>query len=240
MQRVHFDSLDSTSDEALRRVARGERGPLLITASVQSAGRGRGGRTWTSPRGGVWMSLLWPGVAPMSRYEPAPLLAGLAVVRALESAAPSTTDHLAIKWPNDVLLNGRKVAGVLCQCEGDCLIVGVGINTNFSAAELPAAARVPAAVVHADVPRCIDAWLAAFTLDLHTLEGEGFTQAGAIRQRLAYRGEAVQWQDVDGQRQGVLRDLDAQGRLVLEIDGRLVVVASGEVRHLSRPGPRGL
>jgi BirA family biotin operon repressor/biotin-[acetyl-CoA-carboxylase] ligase len=240
MQRVHFDSLDSTSDEAIRRVARGERGPLLITAAVQSAGRGRGGRTWTSPRGGVWMSLLWPGVAPMSRYEPAPLLAGLAVVRALESTAPSTTDHLAIKWPNDVLLNGRKIAGVLCQCEGDCLVVGVGINTNFSAAELPADARVPAAVVQADAGRCIDAWLAAFTSCLATLERDGFTQCDAIRQRLAYRGEPVEWQDVDGRRQGVLRDLDGQGRLVLEIAGRRVAVASGEVRHLSRPASRGL
>ena len=132
-----YATLTSTNDRA-RELARGGALPFTtVIAEEQSAGRGRGGRSWASPAGqGLWLSTLVGGAG----REPSPLtpiLAGVAVARAVAAVAPACSP--GIKWPNDVMLDGRKVCGILCEAGGDGsgIAVGIGINVRQRPADFP-------------------------------------------------------------------------------------------------------
>ena len=126
-----LDKIDSTNAEAMRLLA-SQSGPLLIVAEQQSAGRGRRGRQWQSPYGcNLYFSLLWP-INDARRLEGLSLLVGLAVHRALAHLNFSA----ALKWPNDLLIDGRKLGGILLELTGDpsdhCqVVIGIGINVNM-------------------------------------------------------------------------------------------------------------
>jgi BirA family biotin operon repressor/biotin-[acetyl-CoA-carboxylase] ligase len=148
-----FVEIDSTNEEARRRAAAGERGPLWITARRQTAGHGRRGREWESPEGNLMATLLIaPGVA-------APEAARLSFVAALAvhdlAAAHAPRAAVRVKWPNDVLVDGKKVAGVLLESSGQegvdvlpWLAVGIGVNL----AHAPAEAAYPATFLGAHGP----------------------------------------------------------------------------------------
>ena len=143
-------SVDSTQVLARRKVQSGEIGDhaRFIVADIQTGGVGRFGRTIVSPKGGLWCTLVWP----MTR-EPARVIHGLglrvgvALIRAVEHvlSAHGHGERVMLKWPNDAILNGRKIGGVLCETmsrEGRTYaIVGVGVNANFSVDALPAELR---------------------------------------------------------------------------------------------------
>jgi len=127
---VRLDLVDSTNAEALRIARRGERGPLWIIAKEQSMGRGRRGATWVSAAGNLHATLMLtdpasPAVAPQLGF-----VAGLALHDAAVSAVPALAPQLALKWPNDLLCAGRKIAGILVEGEGDPVAVAVGIGVN--------------------------------------------------------------------------------------------------------------
>ncbi len=148
-----FDAIDSTNEEARRRAAVGERGPLWICAKRQTAGRGRRGREWESPEGNLMATLLIaPGVTP-------PEAARLSFVAALAVhdlvASYATRSAVKVKWPNDVLIDGKKVAGILLESSGDAGVdvlpwVAIGIGVNLMHA--PTAAQDPATFVGAHGP----------------------------------------------------------------------------------------
>src|SRR5579863_5587530 len=98
---VVLDLVDSTNAEALRRASAGERGPLWIVATEQSAGRGRRGRAWTSPAGNLHATLMLTDPSPPAAAPQLGFVAGLALHDALAAAAPSLASLLALKWPND-------------------------------------------------------------------------------------------------------------------------------------------
>ncbi len=137
-----FDEIDSTNEEARRRAAVGERGPLWITARRQTAGRGRRGRDWESPGGNLMATLLIsPGVG-------APEAARLSFVAALAVhdlvSAYATRASVQVKWPNDVLVDGKKVAGILLESSGHegqdllpWLAVGIGVNLIYAPTHTP-------------------------------------------------------------------------------------------------------
>jgi BirA family biotin operon repressor/biotin-[acetyl-CoA-carboxylase] ligase len=134
----HMGRIDSSNDEARRLARAGEVHGLVVTAVEQTAGRGRRGRVWHSPPGNLHCSLLLdPGddasVAPQLTF-----VAALALRDALESLAPNS--DFRVKWPNDLLCNGAKIAGMLLEREGRLIILGVGVNIVAS----PAAALYPA------------------------------------------------------------------------------------------------
>ncbi len=145
-----LDAIDSTNEEARRRAATGERGPLWIWAKRQTAGRGRRGREWESPEGNLMATLLLaPGVS-------APEAARLSFVAALAvrdlAAAYATRSAVRVKWPNDVLIDSRKVAGILLESSGEAGVdilpwVAIGIGVNLIHA--PAAAQYPATFIGA-------------------------------------------------------------------------------------------
>jgi BirA family biotin operon repressor/biotin-[acetyl-CoA-carboxylase] ligase len=164
MQRFHYDTIDSTSSQA-RRLAEehpGER--LLVTAATQSSGRGQHGRAWESPHGGAWMSIVWPLRNELRAGQPLSLLAAAAVRQALVEVVGDSRCDLQIKWPNDVLIADRKVAGILCEVtsnttdayRGRILIIGVGVNVNFDLAQLPEPLHLTATTLSASCGRSLN------------------------------------------------------------------------------------
>jgi BirA family transcriptional regulator, biotin operon repressor / biotin---[acetyl-CoA-carboxylase] ligase len=130
------DVTGSTNADLLARAARGEPEGAVLAAEQQSAGRGRMGRAWVAPpRAALTFSLLIrPQAVPRSRYGWLPLLAGVAVASAVNSAAGVDA---RLKWPNDVLAAGAKLGGILAEAAGDALVVGIGINVSTEPGELP-------------------------------------------------------------------------------------------------------
>lgn len=254
---MHHAVVGSTNDLAKVLAANGLERPLLVSADRQTDGRGREGRKWASPLGGAWMTLAWPVPtnAPDDhvRVTTAPLVVGLAVVDAIDAvmrAAMPTYDpsSVRIKWPNDVLLAGKKIAGVLCERElrpGDKnhtspLMVGVGINVNNSAHEtaqdLGDNPRVPATSLAEYTKASIEpaAVIEAFAERVGALLGllgtGGLTPelCAAIESRMAFiGGPPVRIGDTFG----VVQGIDATGRVrVRTNDGTERAFASGELR----------
>ncbi len=121
------DVLVSTNDRVRELAGEGAAAFTTVIAETQTAGRGRGGKRWESPPGmGLWMSFL---LRPEGEGAPslAPILGGLATARAIEAVCPGLRPR--IKWPNDVMVSGLKVGGILCEAVGlDAIVVGVGLN----------------------------------------------------------------------------------------------------------------
>jgi BirA family transcriptional regulator, biotin operon repressor / biotin---[acetyl-CoA-carboxylase] ligase len=142
---IHLEAVPSTMEAAHDAAARGAAHGTAIIADRQTAGRGTRGRDWDSGIGGLWFSV----IARPSRTEALEALSlrvGLALAAAIELASPALP-RLAVKWPNDLLVDGKKLAGILCEARwsgGTCqwVVIGVGVNV---ANELPAALRPTAA-----------------------------------------------------------------------------------------------
>lgn len=136
---VELDEVDSTNAEALRRAAAGEEGPLWLSARRQTAGRGRSGRAWQSLDGNLAATLLFrPGCPPETLHQLS-LLTGIAVcdaARAFHDAGGPDADRPRLKWPNDILAGGAKLAGILIESTsiGGKPIAAVGIGVNVAAA----------------------------------------------------------------------------------------------------------
>jgi len=244
----HHDRIDSTSAQALR-VWRdpGEQAtqPLLITADEQTAGVGRNRRTWHSPRGGLWLTAVWPVSRRADHYQALPLAVGLAVAQSVESV---TGLAVAIKWPNDLLIRDRKVCGVLCQYEAadpPVVLAGIGLNANLPAASLGPDLRQPATSLAdelgyaVDLPRLRGELHERLGATLGRYDAAGLTPLGAaIRERLAWVGRTVRCELPGSQvRSGTLRDIDEQGRLVLDTPRGPTEIAAGELVHLCADRP---
>jgi BirA family biotin operon repressor/biotin-[acetyl-CoA-carboxylase] ligase len=200
----------------------------LVTAGEQTAGRGRQGRAWVAPAGSaVLMSLL---VRELDEGFPLlPLVAAVAVAEACESLAPVRCE---IKWPNDVWIERRKVAGILVEGRPaeDWAVLGIGLNVGTS--EFPEELRSVATslLVAADVELAVEAVLSTVLEALAHWLGKGGGEVLAVwRERDALRGERVRWAEGSG----VAAGIDDAGSLVVETDAGRVTLGAGEV-HLER------
>lgn len=215
-------SIDSTSLEASRRAQVGACGPIWLWAAEQTAGRGRAGREWVSPPGNLHATLLMPVADDPRRAALHSFVACLAVADTLK-VLTGAADRIALKWPNDALLGGRKVAGVLLEsglgAAGRWLSVGIGINL----AHAPAATRWPATSVAEatgrDAPGAeatLHILAAATVVRLKQLEKKGFA---AIRHdwltRAARLGERVEARLPHETLTGIFETLDETGAMVL-------------------------
>ena len=223
----------------LRRVASCESTQLLLgpddpegavaVTDFQTAGRGRLGRAWTAPPGTALLCSVLLRPPAGRRIAQLSLVGGLAAAQAVEDALGRPAQ---LKWPNDVLVDGLKVAGVLAEARDGVVVVGVGLNVNQTADELPADARIPAASLRSldGVERDREALLAVLLERLEAAYGSwlrgGLTELHAeIASRDALAGRAV---SVDG-RSGRALGIDTEGRLVLDSGP----VESGEVTLVS-------
>jgi len=238
IRRVFHEQIDSTSLDAKRRY---DGAALLVVAAEQTAGMGRLGRTWQSPRGGLWMSLAWPMREPLTAYQAAPLAVGAAVAEAIGAVCEVSAE---IKWPNDLLVNERKLAGILCQTELDrnVLVVGIGINANLSCGTLPEDLRRPPTSLRDE--RGSDVDLLALEVSLvERLQAAieaceqgrfGTDIAPRVHARLCWRGKRVRSTDGAGTvfTEGVLAGIDASGALILETEVGQVAVTVGEIARI--------
>ncbi len=149
----YFDEVSSTNSLAKDIGASEEEGTLVI-AEVQNGGRGRMGREWVSPQGGIWMSvLLKPGI-PLRHASRLTLVAGLAVTNVMRDLGLDAR----IKWPNDVRINGKKVCGILTEAKAevdrvDYVVLGIGINANMDLKDIPDPLRSGSTTLKAELGR---------------------------------------------------------------------------------------
>ncbi len=225
--RVVLDEVDSTNAEAARRAARGE-GPVWILAGFQTQGRGRRGRAWVSPAGNFHATLLDRPALPPARAALLSFAAALALAEAL-AALTSAGDRLALKWPNDVLLGGGKVAGILLESAGPAgrvahLAIGIGVNLIAApdpAAVEPGAVR-PVSVLdetgHRIAPvALLDALAPAYARWSGRLAAEGFAPLRAAwLARAARLGQTIRVRTGQAGATGRFLTVDEAGALVLE------------------------
>jgi BirA family transcriptional regulator, biotin operon repressor / biotin---[acetyl-CoA-carboxylase] ligase len=228
--RLHLRRTDSTNTRARELAARGAPHGTLVTAAEQTAGRGRQGRTWSAPPG---RSLLCSVVI---REPPRllPLAAGVAV--AVLVAANGA--EARVKWPNDVLLDGRKVAGILVEGRPQerWAVVGVGLNVAVREADFPPELRGQAASLGLE-PAAIEPTLTALLTELDRwVKAPADEVLEAVRRRDALQGREIRWADEKGRADGI----DGDGRLLIRTgDGRRLALDAGEV-HLLGPGQNDL
>jgi BirA family biotin operon repressor/biotin-[acetyl-CoA-carboxylase] ligase len=248
---VAHELLTSTNTEALALARAGERGPLWVAAERQSAGRGRRGRTWTSERGNLFASLLLTDPAPAEHWPELAFAAALAVHDAVAELAGTLKPQLAIKWPNDLLLAGRKFGGILIEAEGTeagAVAVGIGINckshpkdTDFPATDLGAAgAKISVAKLFRALSVKMLGRLAQWNRGEHfsTIRTDWLARAAGL-------GEAIRVRLADREIGGRFETLDDSGRLVLLLaEGGREAITAGDVIVLEGAGrpstlPRG-
>lgn len=223
----HYRSTDSTNSRARELAAAGAPHGTVVTASEQTAGRGRQGRSWTAPPG---RALLYSTVLrPLGeRHLLLPLAVPLAVCDAAEQLQPGV--ECGVKWPNDVQIAGRKLAGVLIEArpQDGWAVVGVGLNLTISPEEFPPDLRDKAVSIFPQTP-----FNAAAVLNRHLahwLEADSAEILTAWRKRDALRGREVSWNDGSGVADGI----DDRGYLVVvTASGERISVGAGEI-HLTR------
>lgn len=241
----HHDVLPSTNDR-LKELARGGAPAwTVVLADEQTAGRGRQGRAWASPRGGLYLSVLLR--PPSASAALLPLAAGVAVAEALGHFGVSAQ----LKWPNDVLLEGRKLAGILAEASSsasalDWVVLGIGVNVDAPA--LPdglrsgAAALAPGGTGGSVRAALAAAVLLRLTVWYDALEKREASVVAAWRERsVPWWGEAVEVSAGERVLRGRVRDVDERGALLLELGGGAIArVLAGEVRSLRlAAGPEG-
>ena len=234
---IYHEEVGSTNSELTKLASKPLQSPVLVLAGRQTDGRGRGSNRWWSHAGSLTFSLLldFPMLAP-ERLNSFALTTGLAICQALERHAPAA--DLAIKWPNDVYLQGRKVAGILIErpdAKEPRLIIGVGINANNSFADAPEDVRQRATSLVTELGDPVD--LTLLLIDcLQQLEQRS-------RDHIHHPSELLdQWRaycmltnrrlqlDSGGQVvSGLCRGIDASGALLLETNEGILPMQAGTV-----------
>jgi BirA family transcriptional regulator, biotin operon repressor / biotin---[acetyl-CoA-carboxylase] ligase len=214
--REHLPTVGSTNARARELVGEGAAHGTLVTADEQTAGRGRQGRGWVTPNGvAIAASLI------LREFdELLPLRAGLAVA---DVAGPEAL----VKWPNDVWINGRKVAGILVEAHnGEWAILGIGVNVAVDPSTLPPDVAAVAGTLGLD-PTMIEPTLAELLIALERRLGEDrLASLEALRERDALLGQPVRWQDGEGTGAGI----DDTGALLVQLpDGTTTALSAGEV-----------
>lgn len=222
--RVHVRLVDSTNQRGRELASCGAPHGTLVTAGEQSAGRGRQGRTWIAPPGRAILCSV------VLREPPRllPLAAGVAVAAVASKATSSTA---LLKWPNDVLLEGRKVAGILVEGRPQeaWAVVGIGLNVAVREEDLPPELRSLAGGLGLE-PAALEPTLERLMEELgRWVEASEDEVLEAVRGRDALRGQVVRWADGQGEAAGI----DAEGRLVVASGGERLALQAGEV-HLVR------
>jgi BirA family biotin operon repressor/biotin-[acetyl-CoA-carboxylase] ligase len=226
--RHHHDSTDSTNERARELAIEGAPSGTMVTADEQSAGRGRQGRVWSAPAGGA---LLYSAILRDLDLGHAllPIAVPVAVCEACEAVAPI---ECRIKWPNDIWLEERKLAGILIEARPpDWAVIGAGINVSIAEDEFPADLRWPATSIGAGVDceqvlrelnAALDRWVGA----------PADRVIVAFAERDALRGRPIAWEGGPDElgRRGLAAGIDERGNLLVAgEDGAEARLGSGEV-----------
>jgi BirA family biotin operon repressor/biotin-[acetyl-CoA-carboxylase] ligase len=232
---LYFAEVSSTNDVAAALADQGATEGVIVVSNAQSAGRGRQGRSWVSPPGaGLYVSAL------LRPRLPAPLLtiaAGVAVAEGIQRATGLTTD---LKWPNDVFVGGKKLAGLLAEASGTPAAVVLGFGINVMPAAYPPDVAARATSLEGELGRLVDRGrllvacvgrLAARYADLAAGRGDVVVDAWRDRATATF-GRRVRGEAGGMPIEGVVEAVDAQGALVVRTVGGPARVTSGEVTWL--------
>ena len=233
-RKIRHQELDSTNSEARRLAEAGEPGPVWISAERQSAGRGRRGRVWHSDAGNLAVTLLLRSDAAPGAVGQLSFVASLATAEMAAHFAPQAI--IAVKWPNDVLADGKKLAGILLEAgsasQGIWLAIGIGVNlasfppdTEFPATAL---AQLGIAVPSSEQALCVLAARFAHWYDAWMKNGFDSIRAAWLA-RAGGLGAAITARLPQETLQGVFEGIDASGALLLNEQGRVRAIAAGEV-----------
>lgn len=228
------ETADSTNDDLRALACDGAADGLVLLALLQTAGRGRRGAAWFSPPGAsLAISILVRPQATKALWPRLALAAGLAIAEAIESFGPTT----GIKWPNDVWVGRRKIAGILVEADSDFAIVGIGLNvhtTDFpsevseiaTSLSLETGLQIPRAEVLAAVVR-------RFAIRRNQIDSEFHHLLNAVRQRCVLTDHRVSLTTSSGPKQGVVEGIAQGGELLLRTENGLEnLIQADEVRIL--------
>lgn len=236
----YFEEVDSTQEIARELAAQGAPQGTAVIAETQTAGRGRMGRGWHSPPGvNLYTTIILRPAMPLSEVARLSLVAGVAVAEAMETAAPVIAQ---LKWPNDIWIKGRKAGGIIAEAVTDSrqgltsVLLGIGLNLNLAAQDMPAEIRSRAiSVLIASGRKCDRVAVAnALFLRLNTrymeIERRGF---GAIRplweRYSALTGRRVTVIEMGTRQTGVVRGIDFDGALLLQTAAGVQRIVAGDV-----------
>jgi BirA family biotin operon repressor/biotin-[acetyl-CoA-carboxylase] ligase len=241
---LRLTQVDSTNAYAAGLAKEGAREGTVIIAGMQNAGYGRMNRHWVSPKGGLWLSIiLRPNIAP----KDAPvltLMGACAVVKTLKSTLGLDAK---IKWPNDVLISGKKVCGILTEMRTlengiDFVILGLGINANFQVTEIPKDMRNTATTLTAECGEDISVGevLRSLIVDIDclydTLLSQGSESIIEMWKRTSDTlGQHVRITAVKDSIEGTAVDVDGSGALIVKTgDGEFKTILAGDCMYLSK------
>ena len=229
-----FERTASTMEEAHVLAADGEPEGTLVFAKQQTQGRGRLGRTWESPEGGAYCSIILRPQRTTTETPQLSLVAGLAVAEGLRQLIHL---HPTIRWPNDVLVEGKKLAGILVEAKGGAVVIGIGVNVATPVSALPdTATSLAALLAHAPHPhQVIGALWRRFSVwyDVWTTQGLAPIRE-ALHPSMDLFGEVVHITTGSTHFEGTATDLDESGRLLVRLDSGMVrPFEMGEVTLLS-------
>ncbi|WP_029005222.1 biotin--[acetyl-CoA-carboxylase] ligase [Azorhizobium doebereinerae] len=236
---IRFSEIGSTNAEGLARLSRGEAMPAWLVADIQTAGRGRRGRPWTSELGNLFATLVLPNPAPVANLAQLCFVAGLALRDAVVAAAPLIAlDGLKLKWPNDLMLDGGKLAGILVEGANDrygrpAAVIGFGVNCLHHPDDLPyRATSLEEAGAPTAPDRLLEALDLAMTVRLNQWNaGNGFASIRGdwIRYALAI-GDTVSVKIGEREVTGRFESIDNRGAMMLRRrDGIAEIVTAGDV-----------
>jgi BirA family biotin operon repressor/biotin-[acetyl-CoA-carboxylase] ligase len=232
--KIRHRELDSTNSEARRLAEAGEPGPVWIVTERQSAGRGRRGRVWETASGNLAATLLLRTPAPAAIVGQLSFAAALAAAETAAHFAPSCA--ITVKWPNDVLAEGRKLAGILLESgptpQGIWLAIGIGVNlaSHPEGTEFPATSLAELGIAVPSPGDALTVLAARFAHWYGAWMNEGFeTVRTAWLARAGGLGGPIRARLPSETRTGVFEGIDAAGALLLNEQGRVSAIAAGEV-----------
>jgi BirA family biotin operon repressor/biotin-[acetyl-CoA-carboxylase] ligase len=240
-ERYCYDTLDSTNTKAMELAGTGCSHGTLVIAESQEMGKGRRGRSWSSEKGsGIYMSMvLRPDLTP-DKAPGLTLVAALSVIKAIEDVEKIQPDTLQIKWPNDIVLNKKKVCGILTELQLDgtkvgSVIVGIGVNVHqkhfpeeiketATSLELETGENFHRRGLVEHILRCFEIYYDKYmqTGDLSLLRQE-------YESYLVSKEQVVKVLDPAGEYEGIAKGITPRGALIVETESGLCYIDSGEV-----------
>lgn len=227
----HYDSIGSTNDEALRLARAGAAHGTVVCASEQTAGRGRQARHWHSPAGNLYMSILLRLDMEPGRIAQLSFVTALAVADATDGFLPGDV-RAELKWPNDVLIHGAKVAGILIECAAATAVVGIGMNIRHAPANTPypVTTLTASGAATADIEAVLQVLLEAFSRRIADWQVQGFAAVRtAWLARAHSAGSPLRIAVGNRSIEGRFADLAHDGALIIETADGLARFVAGEV-----------
>lgn len=234
----YFQEVNSTNRVAKELAQAGADEGLLVVAEKQDAGRGRLGRTWSSPVGGIWLSLILRPQLPPFKVQGLTLLTAVAAVEATKMLSDL---NVGIKWPNDLLVNGKKLAGILTEVSAEMeqlhyVVVGLGLNANVSLSQLPTEIEATATSILAETKQPIkraewvQTFLQRFEAAYQQVARHGFTQIlERWRTYSVTLGQSIVIHSAGENIAGRAVDINEQGALLVKTENGVETFWAGEV-----------